>query len=980
MKKRLIYILFLMSLLSLTFSCQNESYDFIREDGSIEVLEDGRLRVPILLQIPEQEVVETKSAPDGTETAIKNAYVLVFDQDQDNLLRQCVTATLDQSDRTKIYAKLSPSPTSCFIHILINLSAENIAIINAATKLDDIRHLTEMQSSLDTGILPLSSARIGLSAININTVKDLNIPLKFAYARIDIIVNKGINDQFSLQEAFVINAAKKGYVIEHASLSPDLDGEARSKTINAANNLINGLYIFENSGALTNQQQGTNPTDLLIKGTKTGFDEGYYKIRIAYGTDKATYDIRRGVRYAVNLTSVKGPGYTTPEEAIANEPANIEYDITVNDESSKDVVISNGQYYLGVSNSEYIIYADDAYGVTATTLSHNAPHDKVNKATVEVQGTGITLSANQQGLTVSSDGKSATINLQTPQMPIKVDLTSTVTQPCTLTIRIGDLVKMISIKKKPMVEDAGKTITLSDLGLANSSIATMKPLSPRITVDQNKSLIIARAIDSKYDPFSYAEAFSTGHKGTIRIAVKQTIQNVVYYEQYVDESYGFYFRDKTSTLSEDKIIKDTGYGILGTRRDIDKIQLENHLTGQIFIPELRIISELSDYPMNFYPMSHKNINPIKHTNAVSMLINGAQTSTNYIYPNFAKLITTSSAIDTNTPFFIRTPKQFRNINAIASLDGNTRTYRQERDLNFADTNIGGAATFSSAIISNEFRGTYDGRGKQIANITLNDRTGSMALFRENTGVLFNMRLYNINVTGGSNTSCLVGINYGEIRQVLIDGLKITSNGQGIGPIAGINSLNGLIDNCLVMATGENSSLIYSSHTNPFIGGIAGLNDYNSRGIKNVCVLDKRKALNTPFVNSIKASNTTAGIVGHNQSLLKNAIYLAMPPYASFNQINCQFPICRYYGVSANNTQNNYYLRLFSYYLRGEKTGIGRKTYNRYYDPGNQTNYYSFDELSVEYLGLDPVFWERVPNYPYPKLKSFPTPLTWPVAD
>lgn len=985
MQKKLIYLSLLISLLSLVFSCQTDSFELEQDSDSVIELTDGRLRVPIQLYISEREVVETKSAPSDAETTIRNAYVLVFEQDGNNLLLQRVEATQNSTDRTKIYADLRPYLSSCFIHVLINLSTENIEIIKSATKLDDIRHLTEKQSSLDNDILPLSSARIGLSAINTNTVKDLTIPLKFAYARVDVSVKEEIKDQFSLQEGFVINAAKEGYVIEHAGLAPDFGGECSSKIISANDpQRINELYIFENNGASDNQQQGTNPTDLLIKGTKTGFSEGYYKIRIAYGTNKDSYDIRRGVRYAVNITSVKGPGYLTKEEAEENEPSNVEFEIKVNDGSSKDVVVSNGKYYLGVSNTEFIVCADNAHGVTATTLSHNAP-SSVSTASIQVQGTGITLSANQQGLTVSQDGKSATINLQTPKVPIKVDLTSTA-QPGTLTIRIGDLVKTIAIKKIAKVEDAGGTKSLSDLGLANSSIVTMNSLSPRITVGQDKSLVVSKAENSKYDAYSYAEAFSTGQQGTIRIAVKQTIENVVYYEQYADNSYGFYFRDNTSTLSDTKTIKDTGYGILGTRSDITKIQLDNHLNGQVFNPGIRVISGLSDCSLILYSMSHKNINPIGDTNAVGVFVNNAQTTANYIYPNFAKVISTSSAINTGTagypPFSIRTPKQFRNINAIASLDGGARYYSQERDLNFADTNIGGAASFATAIITNEFKGNYDGTGKAIRNLTLNNTNESMALFRTNSGTLRDMRLYNINVTGKDKTSCLVGTNNGTIETILIDGLRIIASGRFVGAIAGENMANGFINNCLVMANAETDSPIYSSYNNstssPNVGGITGINRKASRGIKNVCVLDKCQTPSKPFVNGIDANNATAGIVAYNEASIENAVYLAMPPYGYVYGNSCQFPICRYMGLPTHNTSNTHYLRILTRTLRGENTGIARQTENNYI-VGNY-EYISFNNASIVFLKLDPTYWEKVSGYPYPKLKSFPVPESWPVKN
>lgn len=123
---------------------------------------------------------------------------------------------------------------------------------------------------------------------------------------------------------------------------------------------INVGYFYETAA---NQD-----TYFIIRGELTAdFGSGvkeprtfYYKMALLDNEQKPM-GIVRNHEYQFIITNVRGPGYDTIEEAIAAPPSNktiLDYVVTTIDLSSHDVV-SNGNYYLGITNSRYITYTDD---------------------------------------------------------------------------------------------------------------------------------------------------------------------------------------------------------------------------------------------------------------------------------------------------------------------------------------------------------------------------------------------------------------------------------------------------------------------------------------------------------------------------------------------------------------------------------------------------------------------------------------------
>lgn len=938
-------------------SCQNDEIYYPDSTDQIQIMDDGRLRIPFSLEIPEREVVQTKgTAASSAESAIRNAYVLVFDQGGAEQLVACTPAKVDPTDNQKIYAILQPYNRACHIHIFANLSQANIDQVTQAATLNDIRHLTTTHQQLEDGLLPLSSARIAVSAINAASVNQLSVPLHFVYSRIDV---KNTVSDFVLQTCQLINVSQEGYLIEHADLSSDMGGQISGSVRQASGSSVTGMYLFENSGVAPYDVQGTNPTDLLIKGRKGSNAEGYYKVRLSYIKAGTTlYDINRGVRYEMTLKEVKGVGYTTAAEALLNEPSNVLFDIYVEDNTSKNIVTTNGQYYLGVSNSEFILFADNAIGITAFTLSHNIPATVSNR-TVTIQSPGVTFSASQTGMNVSADRKQATLlpgNGTVQKIPVKLDFANDAAQQGFVSVRLGDLVKDIPIKKRRFINNEGGSISASEIEATRMSSLTS--LSSRITVNSDKSLTITATGEVSKNALALAEGFITDSQGSVLIAIKRETFNVVYYEKYKDNTYGFFYVDKNSTLNNSKIIVETGYGVAGTVSPQTLVRIGAKTYTPSVIDDNGI---LSDYSGAVALVNQNSIAAESQLSSpLSVYVDNRTTVSGYMYPNFAKGVYASGTMGDGveqSPFLIRTPKQLQNINPVIAYTAN-KYFAQDCDIDMSTTEIGGMATFSKAIVG-DFSGTYNGNSYFINNLKISGQS-NLALFEYNGGRLIKICMSNSTISGFSNVACLAADNGGVIEQLYITQPKVTSSSTTNSYAAAITGHNyGSISNCLVeVNTSSKTAPIQGNGKG--VGVVTGCNHTLNAKISDICIVDLDP--NTSF-SAVKGGSVefVGGAVGKNAGYVTNILFLARAPY--YKSSYCQ-PIIGNRGYLSEDN----YGAITSYYIKGSNFNTGTLYDNSL---GYNTTYFS---MNTTITGDN---WGRVTGYPYPMLKSFKTPLYYP---
>lgn len=954
-------IFLLISLLALN-GCQTEQYNEFDRVGEIIELEDGKLLVPITLELPVYSVIESKTTTD--EPIVKNIRILVYDSE--GKVIQSVEGKIGSTNNS-MEAILQRYSNPCSIQVFANIPNRLLPTFNIGSTSELINKLllntSDLAGASTEGIPVLSQATSFkvLDPVNINGYTAL---LKYACARIDITCN---TPGLTLAEVTLINAAKQSKLGENIN-SLDLGGEEQHSTLSVSNNNIQKIYLFENSEvkAGTNEK---NTTDLIVK-----INDGFYKICINYkNTDQTNnYSINRGYKYNVIINSVKGPGYTTFKEAIANKPANIDYNITIDDGRSKDIVTSNGSYYLGVTNSEFYLFADEAYGVTVTHLSHNAPAT-VKNATLSVSGTGIALRASE-GYTVTRS-TTATLNLKNgavQNLPVKLDLTSASTGG-TLTIRIGDLVKEIKIVQKANSPDVSGTYTIRYTEYDGSDFKTFTSLSDRLTVSGEDLIMDNRPIyPDRNRVFAYATAFAGETRKNVLIAVKRPAQEVIYYEKYQDNTYGFSYQDGSCSsldMKNDKEIIETGYGVVNLKSD-PKADISFEDDGTRFLtytkPRLAINNIFEDYyGGSLYGIAQdKNMNmtSFKSSKAHLVIFNN-QRLNQYVFPFLAHGVYNSFKVEDGyteeKPLIIRTAAHFRTMHYVKILpeaQNNEEYYKQQHDIDFKNI------TFDVPIHIGENRNNFNGDFNKIKNLKFDNQSAFyLSIFEHNYGRLKNIHLSNCYSKNRGHSGILTGINYGLIENIIVDSCYIQSYGDNAGYIAGINSYTineGVINNCLIIGDSRSTNSVlrnYYSNTAAVVGS-----NYTGSAISNICVIDINPEV--PTVSIIHSNNYVdglGGIVGNNAGSVSNSIFIGLYPHEDGKS----YPITGAGG--SNNVIKSYYTDIPSL-PKAVVVGGGIAKPISGFEIGD----------------LDPNHWvcDKINGYPFPRLKKLPketVPTSWP---
>lgn len=143
-----------------------------------------------------------------------------------------------------------------------------------------------------------------------------------------------------------------------------------------------------------------------------------------------------------------------------------------------------------------------------------------------------------------------------------------------------------------------------------------------------------------------------------------------------------------------------------------------------------------------------------------------------------------------------------------------------------------------------FSGTFDGKGHAISGLSLTADGSVQGLFRflTATAVVQDLVVKGDIHPGGSRSQvgAIAGQNEGQILRCSFEGQL--SGGDQVGGIVGINTVTGVIKDCLVSGT------VHGDH---FVGGIAGENAGVIRGCSNQALINT-----TPQQNDISISDIT----------------------------------------------------------------------------------------------------------------------------
>jgi len=191
----------------------------------------------------------------------------------------------------------------------------------------------------------------------------------------------------------------------------------------------------------------------------------------------------------------------------------------------------------------------------------------------------------------------------------------------------------------------------------------------------------------------------------------------------------------------------------------------------------------------------------------------------YINTWFARAISSTAVLDSVS---IRTPQQMRDISRLGTTAG--ITFTQELDLDFArfaDPVRTQPIMLTTPVVTGEFRGIFNGNGFIISNVNINAPTyDNIGLFSRNSGVLDNITLNTVNITGNNNVGGIVGQNLGEVNNTALTDVNITGN-DNVGGLVGYNHSGAeivayLLNNVVVTGNTDNAGQVVGFDGNEII--------------------------------------------------------------------------------------------------------------------------------------------------------------------
>ncbi len=464
------------------FACIDETVAPEKEP----IVVDDKVQLELFTRIDPYKIPESRSSAneDGVDMT---PWVLVFKGNDMKFVEAAQALTINSTN--KRYVILTKQAEACKLLILANpqtrfyMNATQSYTFSSGTFATALQNMsldaacqalcTEPLSNPQTSIpfanlqlLPMSHVVDLPGGINKNTKIGSDaqqLEMLRVVARVEVIDQETGFDFKGI--TMVANAAKQGLLHKQ-------NGNAITPASNRVEYRYNNSYSDDIAKAVVNGTEQTtteNPVYLyeasttydmyiIIRGIYDG-KEYFYKLAFI-GENENHLDIERNHRYIFTITKVKGPGYSTVGDAKVSLPSNtqVDYTITVRDEASYEI-ISNNDYYMGVSNSHYIVYADA--GTTkefhAFTLATDCIRPFPDKRTITAS-TGLQISSPAAGTSVALPIVTNTSPLKTE---VKIQLGAGFSAG-TVQLELGNLEKTVSVERRDRISRLENTLTFPE--------------------------------------------------------------------------------------------------------------------------------------------------------------------------------------------------------------------------------------------------------------------------------------------------------------------------------------------------------------------------------------------------------------------------------------------------------------------------------------------------------------------------------------
>lgn len=242
-----------------------------------------------------------------------------------------------------------------------------------------------------------------------NTTVINNINLLRALSRIDVLISANAQSKFKLHEVYVYNRKSRGHVVPkgefwdpafrkvtdptmpediYPSEPLNIKGPVMYDSVSITE-LIRTIYMYESEGVELSRK--SDATCLVIGGyygTETTLS--YYRIDLLNDAETAYRDLLRNHLYEIEVKSVSGSGYDTPDAAFEGRSKNMEIVITTWNLSTMEIVIE-GTYSLKILPSKFYLEDTEAHALVST-IKTNYPKGWTFKVDPDDQANGFNAS------------------------------------------------------------------------------------------------------------------------------------------------------------------------------------------------------------------------------------------------------------------------------------------------------------------------------------------------------------------------------------------------------------------------------------------------------------------------------------------------------------------------------------------------------------------------------------------------------------
>lgn len=233
-----------------------------------------------------------------------------------------------------------PTGTSTFKPFPMWGETKNLVQISSLIDLDESVIMVRAVAKIDVGIDINSDPSIGFgSRFVMSKVHACNVPDVGCVTPNMTDVTHGNN---------IVNIAKPNLPATYTQKIFDYDFTWSNQS--ESQKLFNQIYISEN------KKDATHRTYLIIEGNLDGdLTPTFYRIEFAKNKSGDTpeyFDIQRNYRYLINITGLKGVGYTSLEDAKnAQRGSNLQYNIDILNEDEITYISYGDQYLIGATKA-----------------------------------------------------------------------------------------------------------------------------------------------------------------------------------------------------------------------------------------------------------------------------------------------------------------------------------------------------------------------------------------------------------------------------------------------------------------------------------------------------------------------------------------------------------------------------------------------------------------------------------------------------